>query len=396
MIKNCTIITLIIFLSCSLYEDTEQPDIYFQINDFDMLPMGRTISDMMMGPNNNFLYLCDYNNNSMIKISAQGTMKIIDELVVGSHPIAMDISPDKSHIAVAMEGESNVYLISLEDFTISTIISVSLMNMNDIVYVNSNRLLLSSTTDPTVITYDIDSDTESSQSILNGELLIDQEDSIAYVASSSSIKKIGFKRFFPYLLIGILLWFFTHGSGIHSTISGVLLACAIPHKNSEKGKSLLLNLEHSLSPYVADPFGFSATINHFIINDDILYVCLNNKEDSESIRSIYSYNANTLTFAGKYQVGSPGLGVVVDTNNERIFIAPQDADENGVFIIEFDAQTKLEKNYYLAAGNLKEKCMVIDQTSSYIYILVNTPGDNDSFEPYNDYPFDLQRIEIYN
>ena len=349
MIKNCSIISLIIFLSCSLYEDTEQPDIYFQINDFDMLRIGRTISDMMMGPNNNFLNLCDYKNNSMNKISTQGTMKILSELVVGSHPIAMDISPDKSHIAVAMEGESNVYLISLEDFTISTIISVSLMNMNDIVYVNSNQLLLSSTTDPTVITYDIDSDTESSQSILNGELLIDQEDSIAYVASSSSIKKYH-----------------------------------------------ISNNQASLSPYVADPFGFSATINHFIINDDILYVCLNNKEDSESIRSIYSYNANTLTFAGKYQVGSPGLGVVVDTNNERIFIAPQDADENGVFIIEFDAQTKLEKNYYLAAGNLKEKCMVIDQTSSYIYILVNTPGDNDSFEPYNDYPFDLQRIEIYN
>ena len=349
MIKNCTIISLIIFLSCSLYEDTEQPDIYFQINDFDMLRIGRTISDMMMGPNNNFLYLCDYNNNSMIKISTQGTMKILSELVVGSHPIAMDISPDKSHIAVAMEGESNVYLISLEDFTISTIISVSLMNMNDIVFVNSNRLLLSSTTDPTVITYDINSETEISQSILNGELLIDQEDSIAYVASSSSIKKYH-----------------------------------------------ISNNQASLSPYVADPFGFSATINHFIINDDILYVCLNNKEDSESIRSIYSYNANTLTFAGKYQVGSPGLGVVVDTNNEKIFIAPQDADENGIFIIEFDAQTKLEKNYYLAAGNLKEKCMVIDQTSSYIYILVNTPGDNDSFEPYNDYPFDLQRIEIYN
>lgn len=65
------------------------------------------------------------------------------------------------------------------------------------------------------------------------------------------LNKLGFKRFFPYLFIGILLWFFTHGSGIHSTISGVLLACTIPHKNLEKGKSLLLNLEHSLSPYVA-------------------------------------------------------------------------------------------------------------------------------------------------
>ena len=65
------------------------------------------------------------------------------------------------------------------------------------------------------------------------------------------LNKLGIKRFFPYLLIGVFLWFFTHGSGIHSTISGVLLACTIPHKNSEKGKSLLLNLEHLLSPYVA-------------------------------------------------------------------------------------------------------------------------------------------------
>jgi len=63
--------------------------------------------------------------------------------------------------------------------------------------------------------------------------------------------KLGFKNFFPYLFVGILLWFFTHGSGIHSTISGVLLACTIPHKNSVKDKSLLLDLEHRLSPYVA-------------------------------------------------------------------------------------------------------------------------------------------------
>ena len=63
--------------------------------------------------------------------------------------------------------------------------------------------------------------------------------------------KLGFKNFFPYLFVGILLWFFTHGSGIHSTISGVLLACTIPHKKSVKGKSLLLDLEHRLSPYVA-------------------------------------------------------------------------------------------------------------------------------------------------
>ena len=63
--------------------------------------------------------------------------------------------------------------------------------------------------------------------------------------------KLGIKKFFPYLFIGLFLWYFTHGSGIHSTISGVLLATTIPHQKHEKDFSLLLKLEHVLSPYVA-------------------------------------------------------------------------------------------------------------------------------------------------
>jgi len=63
--------------------------------------------------------------------------------------------------------------------------------------------------------------------------------------------KLGVKKFTPYFLIGIFLWYFTHESGIHSTISGVLLALSIPHRDHEKDFSLLLKLEHALSPYVA-------------------------------------------------------------------------------------------------------------------------------------------------
>ena len=65
------------------------------------------------------------------------------------------------------------------------------------------------------------------------------------------LNKFGVKKFTPFLFIGLLLWYFTHGSGIHSTISGVLLATTIPHKKHEKDYSLLLKLEHMLSPYVA-------------------------------------------------------------------------------------------------------------------------------------------------
>ena len=65
------------------------------------------------------------------------------------------------------------------------------------------------------------------------------------------LNKFGIKKFLPYLFISLFLWFFTYKSGIHSTISGVLLALTIPHNKNGKDFSLLLKLEHALSPYVA-------------------------------------------------------------------------------------------------------------------------------------------------
>ena len=65
------------------------------------------------------------------------------------------------------------------------------------------------------------------------------------------VNKFNIKKFFPYLLIGIFLWDFTHNSGIHATIAGVLLAMTIPHRKKEKDFSLLIKIEHAISPYVA-------------------------------------------------------------------------------------------------------------------------------------------------
>ena len=56
------------------------------------------------------------------------------------------------------------------------------------------------------------------------------------------INKFNIKKFFPYLLIGFFLWDFTHNSGIHATIAGVLLAMTIPHRKKEKDFSLLIKL----------------------------------------------------------------------------------------------------------------------------------------------------------
>ena len=66
-----------------------------------------------------------------------------------------------------------------------------------------------------------------------------------------ALNKFKINIFLPYLLVGIFLWDFTHQSGIHATIAGVLLALTIPHNTKVNKNSLLLKLEHNLSPYVA-------------------------------------------------------------------------------------------------------------------------------------------------
>ena len=66
-----------------------------------------------------------------------------------------------------------------------------------------------------------------------------------------TLNKFGVKKFVPYLIIGAFMWFFTYKSGIHATIAGVLLASTIPHRVKNNDFSLLIKLEHAISPYVA-------------------------------------------------------------------------------------------------------------------------------------------------
>ena len=53
-----------------------------------------------------------------------------------------------------------------------------------------------------------------------------------------------------YILLGFFLWIFIQNAGIHSTISGVLLAIFVPHKKTKQG-SLLTCAENKLHPWVA-------------------------------------------------------------------------------------------------------------------------------------------------
>ena len=337
-------------LSCSLYTDTEEPDIFFTISDFDILELGRTISDMDISPDGTTVYLTDYNNNSFLSVNVVSKMSVTHDFLIGSHPVAMDLNSDGSAIIVALEGESMIALINTGSMEVIQSFPVSLMNMNDLAFINDSTIIISSKTDPSCITLSINDGFQSSQSVLNGEFAMDTENGILFVATTSSIKKY--------------------------------------HWN---GEQFYQDTQH-----ISDPYGFAGQVHHFIHSSvsNTVFACISGPHEQEYVKHVYSYYGSDLTFAGKYLINSPGLGAAVSQDGSRVFIAPTDADEIGVFVVEFDQSTKLEEKYYLAGGNLTDRGILVDASGNFIYVLIDSPGDDDSFEPYNDYSFDLQRITI--
>lgn len=64
------------------------------------------------------------------------------------------------------------------------------------------------------------------------------------------MNRFKYHKLAPYLIIGIIMWYFMLNSGVHATITGVLLAFAIPFENGKK-HTISYQLEHFLHKPVA-------------------------------------------------------------------------------------------------------------------------------------------------
>jgi Na+:H+ antiporter, NhaA family len=96
--------------------------------------------------------------------------------------------------------------------------------------------------------------------------LLDLGLAAAVVAVLAAMNRFGVTRLWPYLALGVLLWFFVLRSGVHATIAGVALAFTIPlhpapGRPDDIAGSPLHRLEHGLHNWVAfgviPVFGFA-------------------------------------------------------------------------------------------------------------------------------------------
>lgn len=69
------------------------------------------------------------------------------------------------------------------------------------------------------------------------------------MAALIAMNRLGIRSLAPYVLVGIAGWFCVLQSGIHATLTGVMMGFMVPHRVSG-GSSPLVRMEHGLKPWV--------------------------------------------------------------------------------------------------------------------------------------------------
>lgn len=82
----------------------------------------------------------------------------------------------------------------------------------------------------------------------------------AALAGLVALNRAGVSRLWPYVLLGLALWYCILHSGVHATIAGVLAALTIPMRGSNND-TMLERTEHALAPwsayFIVPVFGFA-------------------------------------------------------------------------------------------------------------------------------------------
>ncbi|WP_284652627.1 Na+/H+ antiporter NhaA [Flavobacterium terrisoli] len=91
------------------------------------------------------------------------------------------------------------------------------------------------------------------------------------------MNRLKVRNLIPYLVLGVVMWYFMLNSGVHATITGVLLAFAIPFGNGDEKSSsyLLQHFLHKPVAFIILPL-FALANTAIILNSDWHYALSHN------------------------------------------------------------------------------------------------------------------------
>ncbi len=349
------IILYLFFMGCM-----NDPLNYYGYQDFDVLPIGTKITDIMITPDNSTLIATDKTNNSILVIDIEKDMKIRERVWVGSEPTSLDMNSNGTLAYVGLNGGSMIAVVDILSDTLVRYLEVDENHPYDIALVDDQRILVSflniDGSSRLTKLYEINSDTDDLELVSS----VTAAGPITFFENNVFIMDnfYGHFRLYKYLITNSGLSFSGYSSPIIPTDeSGFWDIESIP------GIGVALGIKGN------DFEGNS--IDHALLFD---------VEDVDLLSSL--------------DVGSDPIALSSMPDGSRIFVAPMDADDFGVFIIEFNSESYLESNYYLLNGNVSPGALEVDRLGEYFYVAVDNLSDNSNFEPYSSNSFDLQRVKI--
>lgn len=164
---------------------------------------------------------------------------------------------------------------------------------------------------------------------------------------------------FYYLLSGVCLWYFIHLSGVHSTLSGILLAICIP--------TISYNKKYSTSHYISKYF---TVLNNFIIIPLFAF-----SNTGVSISHNLNLTKYPTVFFGIYLgllIGKP-LGIMLCTYLSNLFglsKKPNELNWTSVFVVSLISSIGFTMSIFVSEVAFTGNTELLD--TSRIYILITS------------------------
>lgn len=345
-----------ILMTLFLWSCSESINTYYAFEDFDILKVGSRITDLAITPDGKLLAAADMSNNRVILINVEHEMEVVARIWVGSEPKSLDISSSGDTLFVGLYGSSEIAIVDLDELALLGTFQADEDGPYDIVCLPEGKIIASFLSDYAhnnkTKLFNLSSSAALSSKNAAGPLTVSSDKSTLFVADDF-YGPVRLNRF-------------------------------------DISDSNLTNQIYS-SP-IAEEVSFHDIL--FVPGKGVTVALSGQDFDGSEVDYAFLFDSDDLNLKAHLDVKSPAVALAAASDGSSIFVSPSSADDAGFFVIEFSTETYLQANYYMTAGPLAEGALTVDPTDEYLYVAVDDPSDNGSFEPYSSNSYDIQRIKI--